>query len=672
MLRKLPGHFQIDDSFHILGQGAFGAVFLGHDNRTQNCKVAIKMAQKKGFTDKQLLKERKILEDLKSAAHKNLVAFLSFEEIPDYFAFITEYCNGGDFESFMRAMMPIHNDTIAMFLRHMSQGMQALSSHNIVHRDLKPANILIHHGPSESVFKIADFGFARVLNEGFMAATICGSPSYMAPEIHLNSRYDFKADLWSIGVITHQCMTGKLPFQFKTQEELRWFFRHREINIEFPEIANSDLKDLISGLLVKRPRDRMNFDQFLEHPFLQFGTKSDKGFVIPEQMEEQRRIKLKKSLQKGGEDLKKEEESEDDDEVFMKDFEMVNADQIDEIPSQSLPRTSTVARPSVMGALKYIGGLPMQNLNKLLQYASIVAPAKTTPSVTKNNRIRSEVKFMMTGSSSFSSLSSGSSDNLHDTGNRQPRRHYQQRQQEKQLQLLEQKEKRHHQRLLHSRSLMTKEQIEFIDKLDFLVQVGFCMRKVADDGCRLGEEEENRLRARRGSDVELCVQAQGRFLQQSKSMSALHVASQHQKEQLVLYMRALEILHEGIESAKTAHGGKRFDGVGLQNVLDNLIFCYQECHNATNRLKQKTPVDRTINVEKVLYRHSLTAIDNSVRIAKYGPSEMCMEELKLAYILLHWIECMAILEPDKRIVRRIKHEVEAKIRELDMEGFVYL
>lgn len=141
--------------------------------------------------------------------------------------------------------------------------MKALFNKGIVHRDLKPQNILLAHDcgktlpqPSKIVLKIADFGFARFLQDGNMAATLCGSPMYMvnivrslhldlamphvqwapmsnrpitlelfqAPEVIMSLHYDAKADLWSVGTIIFQCLTGKAPFQAHTPQELKMFY----------------------------------------------------------------------------------------------------------------------------------------------------------------------------------------------------------------------------------------------------------------------------------------------------------------------------------------------------------------------------------------------------------------------------------------------------------------
>lgn len=79
----------------------------------------------------------------------------------------------------------------------------------IIHRDIKPANILIKQG----VFKIADFGFARqVDNNNDLMMSIAGTPFYMAPQVLLHEPYSSKCDVWSLGMIAYELLFGKLPF----------------------------------------------------------------------------------------------------------------------------------------------------------------------------------------------------------------------------------------------------------------------------------------------------------------------------------------------------------------------------------------------------------------------------------------------------------------------------
>lgn len=102
------------------------------------------------------------------------------------FPFLLQYCNGGDLADYLVVKGTLSEDTIRLFLCQLAGAMRALFAKGIVHRDLKPQNILLHHNcgrklpdPSKITLKIADFGFARFLQDGNMAATLCGSPMYM-------------------------------------------------------------------------------------------------------------------------------------------------------------------------------------------------------------------------------------------------------------------------------------------------------------------------------------------------------------------------------------------------------------------------------------------------------------------------------------------------------------
>ncbi|CAN0390520.1 unnamed protein product, partial [Discosporangium mesarthrocarpum] len=91
-------------------------------------------------------------------------------------------------------------------------GLLFLWSKSLVHRDLKPQNLLLSSPSVTATLKIADFGFARHLEQASMAETICGSPLYMAPEILRGQKYDAKADLWSVGTILYEMLAGAPPF----------------------------------------------------------------------------------------------------------------------------------------------------------------------------------------------------------------------------------------------------------------------------------------------------------------------------------------------------------------------------------------------------------------------------------------------------------------------------
>lgn len=260
---------------HLIGHGAFAVVFKGRHKEKRDWEVAVKCISKKNLAKSQSLlsKEIKILKELQ---HENIVRLLDYQEIGGCIYLVMEYCNGGDLAEYLHSKGTLSEDTIRVFLQQIAQAMKVLRGKDILHRDLKPQNILLCHPEgcrSSSIntcIKIADFGFARHLQANTMAATLCGSPMYMAPEVIMSQNYDAKADLWSIGTIAYQCLTGKAPFHASTPQELRLFYEtNRTLLPSIPKETSSCLRHLLLGLLQRNHKERMSFDEFFHHPFLE-------------------------------------------------------------------------------------------------------------------------------------------------------------------------------------------------------------------------------------------------------------------------------------------------------------------------------------------------------------------------------------------------------------------
>ncbi|KAI3361856.1 hypothetical protein L3Q82_002185 [Scortum barcoo] len=192
----------------LIGHGAFAVVFKGRHREKHDWEVAVKCINKKNLAKSQTLlgKEIKILKELK---HENIVALLDFQETASSVYLVMEYCNGGDLADYLHS----------------------------------------------------DFGFARYLQNNMMAAaTLCGSPMYMAPEVIMSQNYDAKADLWSIGTIVFQCLTGKAPFQASSPQDLRLFYeKNKTLSPNIPRETSSHLRHLLLGLLQRNHKDRMDF-----------------------------------------------------------------------------------------------------------------------------------------------------------------------------------------------------------------------------------------------------------------------------------------------------------------------------------------------------------------------------------------------------------------------------
>jgi serine/threonine-protein kinase ULK/ATG1 len=102
-----------------------------------------------------------------------------------------------------------------------------------------------------------------------MAATLCGSPLYMAPEILLGRRYDSKVDLWSTGTILYQCLTGEAPFKAPNPYALRRKYLKESLIPRIPNGTSETLADLLFKLLKKNNQERLSHVTLLSHPFLQ-------------------------------------------------------------------------------------------------------------------------------------------------------------------------------------------------------------------------------------------------------------------------------------------------------------------------------------------------------------------------------------------------------------------
>ncbi|XP_058489562.1 serine/threonine-protein kinase ULK2 [Solea solea] len=271
----------------LVGHGAFAVVFKGRHRKKTDWEVAIKCINKKNLSKSQILlgKEIKILKELQ---HENIVALYDVQETPNSVFLVMEYCNGGDLADYLQAKGTLREETLRVFLQQIAAAMRILNNKGIIHRDLKPQNILLSYaGRKRSNIsgirvKIADFGFARYLQSNMMAATLCGSPMYMAPEVIMSQNYDAKADLWSIGTVIYQCLVGKPPFQANSPQDLRMFYeKNKSLQPIIPRETSPQLNDLLLGLLQRNQKDRMDFDAFFSHPFLEPSSTIKKSCPVP-------------------------------------------------------------------------------------------------------------------------------------------------------------------------------------------------------------------------------------------------------------------------------------------------------------------------------------------------------------------------------------------------------
>ncbi|XP_061353713.1 serine/threonine-protein kinase ATG1c-like isoform X3 [Gastrolobium bilobum] len=252
-----------------IGAGSFSVVWHGR-HKVHGTEVAIKEIATLRLNKK--LQESLMSEIfiLKRINHPNIIHLHDIIEAPGKIHLVLEYCRGGDLSLYIQRHGRVPEATAKHFMQQLATGLQVLRDNNLIHRDLKPQNLLLSINDEKSVLKIADFGFARSLQPRGLAETLCGSPLYMAPEIMQLQKYDAKADLWSVGAILFQLVTGRTPFTGNNQIQLlQNIMKSTELQfLSDNQSLSSDCKDLCQKLLRRNPVERLTFEEFFNHPFL--------------------------------------------------------------------------------------------------------------------------------------------------------------------------------------------------------------------------------------------------------------------------------------------------------------------------------------------------------------------------------------------------------------------
>eukprot|EP01138_Halocafeteria_seosinensis_P000665 gb/GECG01000681.1/.p1 GENE.gb/GECG01000681.1/~~gb/GECG01000681.1/.p1 ORF type:complete len:632 (+),score=68.81 gb/GECG01000681.1/:1-1896(+) len=192
---------------------------------------------------------------------------------------IMEFCDGGDVAGLIKRHGRFKESQVKPIIKQLASGVAFLRENSLIHRDLKPQNLLLSGRYPSCTLKIADFGFARSLQQLDMAETLCGSPLYMAPEILNGKRYDAKCDLWSVGAIMFELVTGRPPYNGTNHMDLIHNINQNPVKMdsEIKRQLSKECLDLIRGLLRKNPKDRISFEDFWNSPFIK-----DADSVIPD------------------------------------------------------------------------------------------------------------------------------------------------------------------------------------------------------------------------------------------------------------------------------------------------------------------------------------------------------------------------------------------------------
>lgn len=312
----------IDNQYRIenvkLGSGGFSDVFLGK-RLSDNQRIAIKrisLLQKK-------LKEVNMFDKLnleialmQKLNHPNIVTYYDVVKKISTWYIIMEYCNAGTLEDvikFNAEMELLKNsnfnteENTFYYMNQLKNALTYVRKLGYIHRDIKPMNVLLTYNETENlgdlsdsgtvfkcdeqltqqtqqtdknnynhtrklIVKLADFGLAKLYeeNESSLISTICGSPMYMAPELIIERKYNSSADLWSYGIIMYQLLFGKHPNDANSLKQLINNLKNKNINFHLSKNFSTPCFDLLTNLLVKDPRKRIDWNTLDCHKWFKF------------------------------------------------------------------------------------------------------------------------------------------------------------------------------------------------------------------------------------------------------------------------------------------------------------------------------------------------------------------------------------------------------------------
>lgn len=229
-----------------------------------------------------------------------------------------ELCNGGDLSHLKNAKGRFKENEARLILQQLVNGFKEIYKQQVMHRDVKLANILIHFTGDQEKFtlrqieqepnpaereaklikflkevdltkvpfqiKIADLGFARELDYEDLTQTHCGTPIVMAPEVLNNKRYNHKADVWSLGIIFYEMITGFMPFNGNNKRELAENLKKGEY--KFPKKLMISLQGLhfLNCCLQSNTEFRLNWSQLTSHEYIDVSPSKDEQGLEGEEL----------------------------------------------------------------------------------------------------------------------------------------------------------------------------------------------------------------------------------------------------------------------------------------------------------------------------------------------------------------------------------------------------
>ncbi len=227
----LSGRYRLESK---LGSGGMSTVFLARDDTLERW-VAVKVMHRE-ISDQpdQIERFRREARTVAQLSHPNVVAVIDAGEDGGYPYIVLEYVEGETLKQRVDRLGRLPIDEAAAYAIEIGRGLAAAHAHRLVHRDVKPQNVLID---SEGRAKVTDFGIARTLEADGLTKTgrVLGTTDYVAPEQAMGQGVDSRSDIYSLGVLLYEMLTGDVPFQAETVVGVAM----KHVNEQMPDVQES-------------------------------------------------------------------------------------------------------------------------------------------------------------------------------------------------------------------------------------------------------------------------------------------------------------------------------------------------------------------------------------------------------------------------------------------------
>ena len=227
----LSGRYRLESK---LGSGGMSTVFLARDDTLERW-VAVKVMHRE-ISDQpdQIERFRREARTVAQLSHPNVVAVIDAGEDGGYPYIVLEYVEGETLKQRIDRLGRLPIDEAAAYAIEIGRGLAAAHAHRLVHRDVKPQNVLID---AEGRAKVTDFGIARTLEADGLTKTgrVLGTTDYVAPEQAMGQGVDSRSDIYSLGVLLYEMLTGDVPFQAETVVGVAM----KHVNEQMPDVQES-------------------------------------------------------------------------------------------------------------------------------------------------------------------------------------------------------------------------------------------------------------------------------------------------------------------------------------------------------------------------------------------------------------------------------------------------